>query len=492
MSDQKEKQLQEILANYSEMSMKDKLKLEQQPMPEQDPIERSRNIQEVTLGYDEVSARLEAARCLECKKKPCIKGCPVSIDIPAFVANIRDGKFQEAINIIRDANCLPAVTGRVCPQEVQCQAYCTVGKSKKDVEKSVSIGRLERFVADWERENNKLKIPEIPASTGKKVAVVGSGPSGLTVAGDLARMGHEVTIFEAFHKTGGVLVYGIPEFRLPKSIVGKEAENLEKLGVKFETNAVIGQTIKIDELLGEEGFDAAYVATGAGLPYFMNIPGEELIGVYSANEYLTRANLMQAYSFPKTDTPTIRSKNVAVFGGGNVAMDSARTALRLGAENVYLVYRRSETEMPARVEEVHHAKEEGVQFKLLTNPVEILPTEDGWVKSIKVVEMELGEPDASGRRRPMPKEGSEYTIEVDTVIESIGNGANPLVPATTPGLETSKWGNIVADKETCKTSKKGVFAGGDIVLGAATVILAMGDGRKAAKAIDEYLRTNQW
>lgn len=492
MGDPREQKLNEILENYSEMSMKDKLALEQQPMPEQDPVERSRNIKEVALGYDEIAARLEAARCLECKKKPCVKGCPVNIDIPGFVSNIREGKYQEAINIIRNANCLPAVTGRVCPQEVQCQSFCTVGKSKKDVEKSVSIGRLERFVADWERENNKLSVPEIPAGTGKKIAIVGSGPSGLTVAGDLARLGHEITIFEAFHKTGGVLVYGIPEFRLPKAIVAKEAENLEKLGVKFETNAVIGQTITIDELLEEEGFSAVYVATGAGLPYFINIPGEEYIGVYSANEYLTRANLMQAYTFPNTDTPTIRSKNVAVFGGGNVAMDAARTALRLGAENVYLVYRRSEKEMPARVEEVHHAKQEGVQFKLLANPIAILPTEDGWVKSIKVIEMELGEPDASGRRRPVPKVGSEYTIEVDTVIESIGNGPNPLVPATTPGLDTSKWGNIVADKETCKTSKKGVFAGGDIVLGAATVILAMGDGRKAAKAIDEYLQTNEW
>jgi glutamate synthase (NADPH/NADH) small chain len=461
-------------------------------MPEQAPEIRRHNVDEVPLGFDELAARLEAFRCLDCKTKPCVKGCPVHIDIPGFVTAIRDGDFQRAISVIRESNCLPAVTGRVCPQEVQCQAFCTVGKSLKDVNESVSIGRLERFVADWERTNNKLKMPELPPKSGKRVAVVGSGPAGLTVAGDLVRMGHDVTVFEAFHKFGGVLVYGIPEFRLPKAIVASEAENLDKLGVTFEPNVVIGQTITIDELLEEEGFDAVFVGTGAGLPYFMRIPGEELIGVYSANEYLTRANLMQAYTFPLTDTPTIKAKNVAVFGGGNVAMDSARTALRLGAKNVYLVYRRSEAEMPARAEEAHHAREEGVQFLLLTNPVEILGNDKGWVEKIKVLKMELGEPDASGRRRPVPIKDSEYTLEVDTVIEAIGNGPNPLVPSTTPGLATNKWGNITANPESAKTSKPGVFAGGDIVLGAATVILAMGEGRKAAAAIDEFLKTGQW
>ncbi len=492
MSDTKKQTFEELIARYPEMKAKDKIALEQQPMPEQKPEVRRHNIDEVPLGYDEFSARLEAMRCLDCKKKPCVQGCPVNIDIPSFVKHIRDGEFQQAINVIRDSNCLPAVTGRVCPQELQCMAQCTVGKSLKDPEKAVAIGRLERFVADWERTNDKLEIPELPKGNGKRVAVVGSGPAGLTVAGDLARMGYQVTVFEAFHKMGGVLVYGIPEFRLPKAIVQSEVDILKKLGVTFEPNTVIGYTITVDELLNEEGFDAVFVGTGAGLPYFMNIKGEELIGVYSANEYLTRANLMQAYSFPKTDTPTIRSKNVAVFGGGNVAMDSARTALRLGAENVYLVYRRSEQEMPARVEEVHHAKQEGVQFKLLTNPIEILSDKKGWVRAINVIQMELGEPDASGRRRPMPIAGSETEIEVDTVIEAIGNGANPLVPSTTPGLDTNKWGNILADKETAKTSKPGVFAGGDIVLGAATVILAMGEGRRAARHIHEYLQSGKW
>ena len=492
MSDPRLQKIEELTKALPELKMKDKLAFEQQPMPEQKPEVRARNIQEVPLGYDELAARLEAFRCLECKKKPCIKGCPVSIDIPSFIVAIRDGDMQKAIGIIRDANCLPAVTGRVCPQESQCQSFCTVGKSKKDVESSVSIGRLERYVADWERENNMLEIPEIPASTGKRIAVVGSGPAGLTVAGDLVRMGHSVTVFEAFHKMGGVLVYGIPEFRLPKKIVQSEVDVLKKLGVIFEPNMVIGQTLTINELLSEEGFDAVFVGTGAGLPYFLRIPGEELIGVYSANEYLTRANLMKAYMFPQADTPIFQSKNVAVFGGGNVAMDSARTALRLGVENSYLVYRRSDAEMPARSEEVHHAKEEGVQFLFLTNPVEVLGDENGQVRAIRVLKMELGEPDDSGRRRPVPIEGSEFEIEVDTVIEAIGNGPNPLVPATTPGLETSKWGNIIAEKESCKTSKKGVFAGGDIVLGAATVILAMGEGRRAAKAINEYLDTGEW
>jgi len=492
MSEPRLEALKRLMEQFPRMTMKDKLELAQQPMPEQEPHIRARNIQEVPLGFDEAAARLEAMRCLECKTKPCINGCPVNIDIPAFVTRIREGDFKGAIAKIREANCLPAVTGRVCPQESQCQAKCTVGKSKKDAEKSVSIGRLERFVADWERRNQAFEIPPVPASTGKRVAVVGSGPAGLTVAGDLLKLGHEVVVFEAFHKLGGVLVYGIPEFRLPKEIVSAEAQILAKLGAKFETNVVIGQTITVDELLNEEKFDAVFVGTGAGLPYFMSIPGEELIGVYSANEYLTRANLMKAYDFPNTDTPTIRSKNVAVFGGGNVAMDSARTALRLGAENVYLIYRRSLAEMPARAEEVHHAHQEGVQFLMLTNPIEIIGDDKGRVRAVRVIRMELGEADASGRRRPVPVKGSEHNIEADTVIEAIGNGPNPLVPATTQGLDTNKHGNIVADPATGKTSKKGVFAGGDIVLGAATVILAMGEGRKAAKAIDEYLKTGQW
>ena len=492
MSDQRMAKLEELKARFPEMKAREKLTLEQQPMPEQEPDLRRHNIREVPLGYDEIAAQLEAFRCLECKKKQCVTGCPVGIDIPGFITCIREGDFKGAIGIIRESNCLPAVTGRVCPQENQCQVACTVGKSKKDISKGVSIGRLERFVADWERENNMFELPDLPPKSGRKVAVVGAGPAGLTVAGDLIRLGHDVTVFEAFHRMGGVLVYGIPEFRLPKKIVQAEVDVLERLGVTFEPNAVIGQTLTIDELLNEEGFSAVFVGTGAGLPYFLRIPGEELIGVFSANEYLTRANLMQAYTFPETDTPTFLARNVAVFGGGNVAMDSARTALRLGAENVYLVYRRSMTEMPARAEEVHHAKEEGVQFMLLTNPVEILPDEKGHVRGVRVIKMELGEPDASGRRRPVPIPGSEFDIEVDLVVEAIGNGPNPLVPQTTPGLETSKRGNIIADKDSCKTSKEGVFAGGDIVLGAATVILAMGEGRRAASAIHEYLGSGKW
>ena len=492
MGDKKEEMMLDLQKRFPEMKMKEKLGIGRQQMPEQKPEDRRNNIFEVALGYDEISARLESFRCLECKKKPCISGCPVQIDIPGFIVKLRDGDFAGAISVIREANCLPAVTGRVCPQEVQCQVKCTVGKSKKDVGEAVSIGRLERFLADWERENQPPTVVEIPNKTGKKVAVIGGGPAGLTVAGDLIKLGHEVIVFEAFHKMGGVLVYGIPEFRLPKKIVAAEVESLRRLGVELVLNTVIGHTITIDELFEKEGYDAVFVGTGAGLPYFLNVPGEELIGVYSANEYLTRANLMQTYSFPETDTPPIRSKRVASFGGGNVAMDSARTALRLGAEKVYLIYRRSEVEMPARVEEVHHAREEGVEFVLLTSPVEILPDEKGHVRAVKVIKMELGEPDASGRRRPVPIEGSEYEIEVDTIIEAIGNGPNPLIPATTKGLETTKWGNIIADEQSSKTSKKGVFAGGDIVLGAATVILAMGEGRKAAKAIDEYLKTGEW
>ncbi len=460
-------------------------------MPQQDAHERIHNVNEVPLGYTAEMAQTEAQRCLQCKNAPCVKGCPVEIDIPGFIEAILQGNNRESINKIKTTNILPAVCGRVCPQEEQCQKTCVVGKSNKDVAKAVQIGKLERFAADWEMEQGEAEVPVIKASTGKRVAVVGSGPAGLTVAADTRREGHDVTIFEALHKPGGVLIYGIPEFRLPKRIVMREVKNLQNMGVTLRTNYVVGKLSTIDELF-DEGFDAVFVATGAGLPLFMHIPGENLNGVYSANEYLTRANLMQAYSFPNTDTPIARAKNVAVFGGGNVAMDSARTALRLGAENVYLVYRRSKKEMPARVEEVEHAEEEGVQMMLLQNPVGIIGDQNGWVKEIECLKMELGEPDDSGRRRPVAVKGSEFRIPVDVVIVAIGNASNPLVPSTTPDLAVNKWGNVVAAEDTLKTSKKGVFAGGDIVLGAATVILAMGQGRKAARAINEYLQTGVW
>jgi glutamate synthase (NADPH/NADH) small chain len=475
-----------------DMSPKERMQIPPQPMPEQDPRERIHNVDEVPHGYTEELAKTEAMRCLQCKKAPCVKGCPVEIDIPGFIKAILDGDYKTSIHAIKETNILPAVCGRVCPQEEQCQKTCVVGKSRKSIEEAVQIGKLERFAADWEMAQGEAEVPEIKASTGKKVAIVGSGPAGLTVAADVRRAGHDVTIFEALHKPGGVLIYGIPEFRLPKRIVMREVENLQRMGVELRTNMVIGKIYTIEELLEEEGYDAVFVGTGAGLPLFMRIEGENLNGVYSANEYLTRANLMQAYSFPETDTPIARSKNVAVFGGGNVAMDSARTALRLGAENVYLVYRRSRTEMPARVEEVEHAEEEGVKFHLLQNPVRLIGDENGWVKGVECIKMELGEPDDSGRRRPVPVQGSEFVIDVDTCIVSIGNASNPLVPDTTPAIETNKWGNIIADEETLKTSMRGVFAGGDIVLGAATVILAMGQGRKAAMAINEYLETGKW
>lgn len=491
-NDENRRELEDIVRRYDEMSTKEKLAIPQQDMPEQSAQERRHNQEEVPYGFDELHAMVEACRCLDCKNQTCVEGCPVELDIAGFIGLVRQGDFRGAAAKIRECNCLPAVTGRVCPQETQCQIVCTVGKAKKDPNLAVSIGRLERFVADWERRNDALEVPPIPSPTGKRVAIVGSGPAGLSAAGDLAKLGHEVVVFEAFHKLGGVLIYGIPEFRLPKEIVQNDIDYLSKLGVKFETNVVIGQTYTVDELLEEEGFDAVFIGTGAGLPVFMNIPGEHLVGVYSANEYLTRANLMQAYSFPKTDTPTIRSKKVAVFGGGNVAMDAARTALRIGAEDVYLVYRRSFEEMPARIEEIHHAEQEGVQFMILTNPTEILGGENGRVRAVNLLKMELGEPDDSGRRRPVPMKGSDFILEVDTVIEAIGNGANPLVPSTTPGLDTNKWGNILAETGSGKTSKRGVFAGGDIVLGAATVILAMGEGRKAARAIDEFVKTGEW
>ncbi len=475
-----------------DLSPKERMQIPPQLMPEQDARERIHNVDEVPQGYTEELAKTEAIRCLQCKKAPCVAACPVEIDIPGFIKAIVDGDYRSSINILKETNILPAVCGRVCPQEEQCQRTCVVGKSRKSVEEAVQIGKLERFAADWEMEQGEAEVPEVKAATGKKVAIVGSGPAGLTVAADVRREGHDVTIFEALHKPGGVLIYGIPEFRLPKSIVMREVENLQKMGVEVKYNMVIGKIFSIEELLEEEGYDAVFVGTGAGLPLFMRIPGENLNGVYSANEYLTRANLMQAYSFPETDTPIARAKNVAVFGGGNVAMDSARTALRLGSENVYLVYRRSRTEMPARVEEVEHAEEEGVKFHLLQNPVRLLGDDNGWVKGVECIKMELGEPDDSGRRRPIPIKDSEFVIDVDICIVAIGNASNPLVPDTTPAIETNRWGNIIADEETLKTSMKGVFAGGDIVLGAATVILAMGHGRKAAMAINEYLESGAW
>lgn len=469
--------------NVGKVIKKKKPKVPRQPMPEQPADERRHNFKEVPYGYSPEIAMLEASRCIHCKKPVCIDGCPVGINIPDFIRAIRDGEFENAAKIIKKDNALPAICGRVCPQEEQCEKECVIGLKGEPV----AIGRLERFVADWERENCQITAPELPPWTGRKVAVVGSGPAGLTVAGELALKGHKVTVFEALHKPGGVLIYGIPEFRLPKDIVMAEVDYVKKLGVEVVYNAVIGKYLTLDELFKEEGFHAIFVATGAGLPYFMNIPGENLIGVYSANEYLTRSNLMKAYDFPNSDTPIAMSKNVAVIGGGNVAMDAARTALRLGAENVYLVYRRSKAEMPARIEESHHAEEEGIQFNLLTNPIKINGDERGRVTSMTCLRMELGAPDASGRRRPVPIEGSEFDFEVDTVIVSIGNGANPLLPEATPELATNKWGNIIADKDTCLTSIPGVYAGGDIVIGAATVILAMGMGKQASVAMHEYL-----
>jgi glutamate synthase (NADPH/NADH) small chain len=468
------------------LTPKERMAIPSQDMPSQDPNVRKKNMEEVALGYTQEQARLEAMRCLQCKNAPCMTGCPVQINIPAFIKAIADGDFQTAINIVKKNSLLPAVCGRVCPQETQCQAPCTVGKALKDVNKAVAIGRLERFVADWERNNGKLAAPAIKPATGKKVAVIGSGPASITVAADVRREGHAVTMFEAFHKTGGVMVYGIPEFRLPKKIVQLEIDTLKAMGVEIKTNFVVGRTRKLTDLISKDGFDAVFIGTGAGLPKFMNIEGENLVGVFSANEYLTRTNLMKAYDFGRADTPIFRSRKVAVFGGGNVAMDAARTAVRLGAEEVHLIYRRTEVEMPARVEEVHHAKEEGVIFHMLENAKRILGNKEGHVQAIECLRYELGDPDDSGRRRPVEIKGSEFMMEVDTVIVAIGNDSNPLIKQTTPDLETNKWGNIIVD-ENCKTSFDGVYAGGDIVLGAATVILAMGQGRIAAKAMNEYL-----
>ncbi|MHC4131381.1 MAG: NADPH-dependent glutamate synthase [Planctomycetota bacterium] len=472
-----------------ELKPSDRFAIPPQDIPEQDAIERRSNVNEVALGYTESEAKLEAMRCLQCKNAPCVKGCPVRIKIRDFVTSIAEGRYKEALEIIKENSLLPAVCGRVCPQEVQCQETCTVGKKFKDPLKAVSIGRLERYVADLEKDNTT--IPAVAPDTQMKVAIIGSGPGGIVTAADTRRAGHDVTVFEAFHKPGGVLVYGIPEFRLPKAIVKEEINVLVKMGVKIVCNFLVGKTRTIEQLMKKDGFDAVYIGVGAGLPRFMGIEGESLVGVYSANEYLTRANLMKAYDFGKgADTPIAVSKRVAVIGGGNVAMDSARTAVRLGAEKVYLIYRRSEKEMPARVEEVHHAKEEGIEFHLLQNPTRVIGDENGHVKAIECLDHELGTPDESGRRRPVPIEGSEFTIELDTVIVAIGNGANPLIQQTTPGLEFNKWGNIVVD-ENCKTSMEGIYAGGDIVLGAATVILAMGQGRIAAAAINEYLENKR-
>ena len=455
-------------------------------MPEQAPTVRNKNFSEVALGYTVEMALEEAQRCLNCKNSPCVSGCPVNVPIPQFLAEVAKGEFKNAVDIIKTTNLLPAICGRVCPQEKQCQGHCTVGKTYKNAEKSVSIGRLERFVADYERENNLQTVPQVAAPTGKKVAIIGSGPAGLTVAADVRRAGHDVTVFEAFHKPGGVMIYGIPEFRLPKAIVASEVEMLKKMGVNFRENFLVGRTGTLQQLLTEQGFDAAFVGTGAGLPKFMNIEGENLIGVFSANEYLTRANLMKAYDMEKADTPLYPAKNVVVVGGGNVAMDAARMAYRLGAEKVSVIYRRTRNEMPARREEIAHAEEEGVEFRFLENPVKILGDENGTVRAVEALSYELGEPDASGRRSPVAVKGSEHEVPCDAVIVALGNNSNPLMVRTTPGLNADSKGHITVD-EKGQTSFPAVWAGGDIVLGAATVILAMGEGRRAAASINEYL-----
>ena len=464
------------------MAAKINMRLDKNEMPSQDPNVRNKNFLEVALGYTEEQALDEAARCLNCKNHPCVDGCPVNVRIPEFIAKIVERDYEGAYQVIHQTSSLPAVCGRVCPQESQCEMHCVRGK-KGD---PVGIGRLERFVADWHNAHS-TEAAAVPAPNGHKVAVIGSGPAGLTCAGDLAKKGYEVTVFEALHLAGGVLVYGIPEFRLPKAIVQQEIDGLKKMGVDFECNMVIGKVLTIDELMGEYGYEAVFVGSGAGLPRFMNIPGESLKGVYSANEFLTRSNLMKAY-LPTSKTPIRTGKKVAVVGGGNVAMDAARSALRLGAESVYIVYRRGMAELPARKEEVEHAEEEGIIFKTLCNPVAIHPDEDGFVHSMTCIEMELGEPDASGRRRPIEKQGSEFELEVDTVIMSLGTSPNPLIRSTTPGLETNKHGCIVTEGDEGKTSRDGVYAGGDAVTGAATVIKAMGAGKAAAKAMDEYIR----
>jgi len=469
-----------MLVKWQELRSSMAVKKEKHSMPEQDPKERIKNFNEVPFGYLPEIAIEEAKRCLQCKNRPCIEGCPVEVDIPEFIKEIAEGNFDKAVEVLKTKTSLPAVCGRVCPYESQCEGVCTLLK----IGESVAIGRLERFLADYERDKG-MKIPKKARPTGKKVAIVGSGPAGLTCAGDLAKMGHKVTIFEALHAPGGVLMYGIPEFRLPKAIVNAEVDYIKQLGVDVKYDVVVGKTITVEELLEE--YDAAFIGTGAGLPRWLGIPGENLDGVYSANEFLTRVNMMKAYQFPEYDTPVKIGKIVATFGAGNVAMDCARTSLRLGAEKSYIIYRRSEKEMPARNEEIHHAEEEGVIFKLLTNPVKFTGDEKGILKEVECLKMELGEPDESGRRRPIPIEGSNFKIKIDTALVAIGQSPNPLIPTTVKGLKIGKWGNVETDEEG-RTNIPGIFAGGDIATGAATVILAMGAGKKAARAIDQYLK----
>ncbi len=482
------KEAESILSSLPEnISVKERMAIPLQDMPSQAPEVRCHNMKEVALGYTEAQAVAEAERCLNCKNKPCMEGCPVSINIPGFIAHVAKREFKEALGVISESSLLPSICGRVCPQENQCQKMCTVGKSKKDVLQAVAIGRLERFVADWASENNVNVRPEMKPATGKKVAVVGSGPASIAAAADLCKAGHKVVMFEALHKTGGVLVYGIPEFRLPKSLVEKEINKLKDLGVDIQTNFLVGRTRTIKELMEEDHFDAIFVGTGAGLPKFMNIPGENYVGVFSANEFLTRSNLMKAYDESHAATPIFHAKRVAVFGGGNVAMDAARTALRLGADKVSIIYRRTREEMPARKEEVEHAAEEGVEFLMLSQPVAITADENGLVKGVVVRECQLGEPDASGRRSPIEIEGTDHELPYECVVVAIGNASNPLIKMTTPEIEVNKRGNFIVNEETNETSIPGVFAGGDIVLGAATVILAMGQGRKAAAAMNAYL-----
>jgi len=461
---------------------KSKINLNRVDMPRQDPAVRAHNYSEVALGYSDEMAMQEATRCIQCPKRPCVPGCPVNVDIPEFIKAIRDNQMEESVKILKGKNALPGICGRVCPQETQCEEVCSLGKKGAPI----AIGRLERYVADWDLAHKKETKVELPPPTGKRVAVIGSGPAGLTCAADLARLGHKVTIYEALHTAGGVLMYGIPEFRLPKTIVQSEVDFVKSLGVDVQLDSVMGKLATVDELLDKD-YDAVFLGTGAGLPMFMGIPGENLNGVYSANEFLTRVNLMKAYLFPEYDTPIKVGKKVAVIGGGNVAMDSARCALRLGAEKVYIVYRRSRAEMPARHEEAENAEEEGIVFKLLTNPKQIVGDDKGWVKSMECYEMELGEPDASGRRRPVTKQGSEFMMDVDVVVVALGTTPNPLIPATTRGLDITKWGTVVADEQSGKTVKDRVWAGGDVVTGAATVISAMGAGKRAAASINDFL-----
>ena len=480
----------QTVKSLNPLPLKERMKVPKQPMPEQPPLLRAANFKEVNLGYSEELAKQEALRCLECAKPACVTDCPVGVKVKEFVQLIVAGDFMAAAAKIREDNVLPAITGRVCPQEDHCEGGCLMGKKVQPL----GIGYLERFVADYEQRYMDLRSVKKAAPSGRKVAIVGSGPSGLTAAGDLVQKGHEVHVFEALHELGGVLVYGIPEFRLPKQIIREQIDYMRAMGVEFETNVVVGKTVTINELMDEEGYDAVFIGTGAGAPQFMGIPGEHLNGVYSANEFLTRINLMHAYEFPKYDEPMLdfRGKDVAVIGGGNTALDAIRSALRLGARKAYVLYRRSEAEMPARIEEVKHAKQEGIEFHMLTAPIEFLSEGNGWLSAARCIRMELGEPDASGRRRPVPVEGSEFDLPLAVAVIAIGTSANPLIQSTTPGLETNKRNYIQADPMTQRTSRKGVFAGGDIVTGSATVILAMGAGRRAAKSIHEYLSTGQW